>query len=919
MLSRDVPSTPRPRPPAKVRRAPSLNFPPPPPYAPRTDMLLNSPITVTSQLVSAAGSPSGDIKDSSMSAAAEEWMNERSKEELSDLLIKADSVIKSRESELGLTSALCKTLYKDNVALKTKHDALIARIPTASGHELSPIASPLPSPSPLNKSPHYYAADLPANSPLPSPRSITPPRLRHSRRISVTPAELAQLADQNAELLDKLEKLEEESEHADQAGKRKLRKLEKEIQGLKEELEKTQAQSEELAERAKAVLSLNEETLSQKRKEEREQRVKRLRASVSSEALNAEVKDFAPAPELPRSISLNTISESSSEPSSPAPPLNLSTKPQLLSMIPAEDQPSYFPPLTSTPSTIAPRPEYALISQLLLKIRELEETNAQIASEQTVTAERLRTAQKEAGSIRKAYDCLATEGGDLRILSEDYTSPPVTSQAVNNAGTIRFSSLRRSFDGDDVEHFSDYEGDDFVNGIIGVMQSTTRSSVAPGSNTAAAGTHQHKARRSVVGLFDEEPTNIHHPHAHAPNDRGPNVPAEYPSTLSVSPAFRHVSPLPTDLGDISVWSTAATEGFNPSSPSPAISTLEELSSNAPNLRPNFFLAERGGSGSGFGSGSSLGQFNGKRHTLGSELGSEFGDDWGENAGNHHLRTSSLLDLAGMVSLGGGGSSRGASPVPSLGASPIDPIPFDLTSTPERSPSELDWEDVVEVNRVPVSVAGSTTPHRGKGLQLSIDPPTPTKSPRFIDASPTPYKDPRGTRNYRLSQTVRARTHRWVEGRYTSESPISPGTGPLVRRRRPMNRPNKGSDASIIFSETFDTVVRQLSFSGAQYPGEINIDEVSEQEDGEDIGGGRGEEDQSTLKQVVTSRNVSSNNVFPPPKQDGFVGFILEVWLWLQFAIVVLVFLWAMARRGPKSVLQEAESRRRSVQGVPSRR
>ena len=45
---------------------------------------------------------------------------------------------------------------------------------------------------------------------------------------------------------------------------------------------------------------------------------------------------------------------------------------------------------------------------------------------------------------------------------------------------------------------------------------------------------------------------------------------------------------------------------------------------------------------------------------------------------------------------------------------------------------------------------------------------------------------------------------------------------------------------------------------------------------------------------------------------GFVGFVLEVWLWLQFAIVVVVFLWAMAKRGPKNVIEEAERRRHQV-------
>ena len=42
---------------------------------------------------------------------------------------------------------------------------------------------------------------------------------------------------------------------------------------------------------------------------------------------------------------------------------------------------------------------------------------------------------------------------------------------------------------------------------------------------------------------------------------------------------------------------------------------------------------------------------------------------------------------------------------------------------------------------------------------------------------------------------------------------------------------------------------------------------------------------------------------------GFVGFVLEIWLWLQFVLIILIFIWAMARRGPRNVLKEAERKR----------
>ena len=95
MLAHNTPSKPRPTPPAKMRR--SLPAQPPPPYAPRVDMILDSPIAVTAQLVGSR-SPTGLRSGESLAPAVEEWMTEKSREELSNLLVAAGDIIKSRES-----------------------------------------------------------------------------------------------------------------------------------------------------------------------------------------------------------------------------------------------------------------------------------------------------------------------------------------------------------------------------------------------------------------------------------------------------------------------------------------------------------------------------------------------------------------------------------------------------------------------------------------------------------------------------------------------------------------------------------------------------------------------------------------------------------------------------------------------------
>ena len=91
-------------PPAKARRSTSTTFTalhrdsaPPPPYAPPLEkMILDSHVTVTTDLMAASGSTEGIGPPNT--PGIEDWMNEKSREELSDLLLAAGSMIKERET-----------------------------------------------------------------------------------------------------------------------------------------------------------------------------------------------------------------------------------------------------------------------------------------------------------------------------------------------------------------------------------------------------------------------------------------------------------------------------------------------------------------------------------------------------------------------------------------------------------------------------------------------------------------------------------------------------------------------------------------------------------------------------------------------------------------------------------------------------
>ncbi|KAI0663231.1 hypothetical protein C8Q70DRAFT_931170 [Cubamyces menziesii] len=827
---------------------------PPPPYAPPlSEMLLDSPIPVTAQLIS---SLSPDGTGAHGGGPMEEWMEEKSREELSGLLLKADGIIKTRETELGYTSALCKSLYDDNVALKTKHEALLARLPSGTG-----LASPSPS---TPASPRIGSSSFVGSAsfssvmfPTSSDDSLHPlppaARLRHTRRISVTPTELAHLADQNAELLDKLEKLEAESTKADRDGRRKLTTLEKEIQFLREELDKTQAKGAELEEQAKAAVNAVQ---AQRLKEEREawrQAVKKSDSLTASDSYTSQVKDFAPPSELPRSTSRKRRFLPLAESEISADSSDASFEQSSFDSDPSEEEdPAVHNPFfsASQPSTHGRSgTEFAIISQLLSKIRELEETNAQIKEQQKMTEERMRAAQWDVDSIRRVYDCLDVADIDI----EDPEEEPARSRRVPSGGTIRFSSLRRTLVGDMSKLTVQDDEEDFAEGILKEMQSTVRD----GRTGHRGGGPGHKARKSVVGLFDPQPG--------ADADSEEPIPpwGEYPPSLKVSPSFRAAAK-PAEEADTSIWSIAATDGLAP--PSPTHSTLQ-----TPTEGPH------------------------TGRTLGSELGSEFGDDWPERGFNHHLRASSLYDLAGLNT---------SQSVPGSPAEVHPPPPLISFSN--------------EVLQAEEGVAGPSTPPR-PALQLNIEPPTPT---------PDRLRSPAATRQHRLSQTVRARTNRWVEGRFQQDSQRD--NGPRMRQsastlgRRPSAKgksraaPSRDASASAILDETFDDAVLQVkrvrnraSLASLGFALSATQPDAAERGDDDEDSPADANEKSVELRRLSQGEAAAVANSV---KREGFVGFVLEAWLWLQFIVVVMLFLWAMAKRGPKVVL-EAERRGAHARGA----
>jgi hypothetical protein len=356
-----------------------------------------------------------------------------------------------------MTSELSKNLHHSNITLEDKHKALLARLPAAVS--MTPRTTPSSSPAPT---PEHQSSPLPYH------------KAYHTRRISVSPSDLALLADQNTELLQKLENLEVESAQANLVGRRRLGKLEKEIDVLREELDQYRTRNDALQLQAERG---DEEA--KRRKQEWNERVRAHRNanSGSSWAFSetaGNVRDFAPS-------------------SRPAPLLALAkpalpTAPDTTSLTPSYDgsdsgaeatklEAFTFP---SRPTSPVPHAgESALVAQLVSKVRELELANEQILESQRDTATKLHEAQIEAEGIRRLYAFL-DERADVELeVVED--SQPVQDSNV----TMRFQSLRQSINGD-LRKLPTSLGD-----VEGTAHSNGPFKGAP-----------LKARKTVVGLFD---------------------------------------------------------------------------------------------------------------------------------------------------------------------------------------------------------------------------------------------------------------------------------------------------------------------------------------------------------------------------------------------------------------------------------
>ena len=617
-------------------------------------------------------------------------------------------------------------------------------------------------------------------------------------------SDVAYLADQNAELLDKLEKLEQESSHQDQSGRRQLKRLEKEIADLREELEKTQAKSEELEEKSKRGWN-SEQVINAvaKKKLEREAKMKALRnlGHGGGTAEDTEVKSFAPEGSTfggpSPGYSFTTPGGRSN--SSVVFPKSGDSARSVSSPLPSKLVLPHQEPSTSRATSPGPaeRPEIALINKLMDKMTELQEANTRIIEQQAETTKQLQSFQKETEQMNKMY----------QSLSSPFEVEDESDSDHDRTGLTRYHSFSQ------------------------VVDSRPLLSASAKKKMGSA-----RHRRRTLGSTDERVAKAAAQRADISTSRL-NLPIPFPPSPSMN---RHHS------------FTSLHDAFA----SPALSSLSLDSAMDDLQQPSPVL-----------------------QTLQSELGNALvAEDIDKN--NFHLRSTSIFNLSVKPS---SNMSIPPSPSPSPGhlqalrnslgggqdaVSQAPPTPMSLA--PRGSSLLLHPEAANQILATPGMDQRSTLELTSPGLQ----------SPRY----------------YRMSQTVRSRTDRWVKGRFGNSL-----IGNLDDIDEPSPPPPVSLNVSQRLAHAFEAVVEGFASEGPEIAVTCEDDHVYSPTSSR-----RSSiyEDASLANESpVQETSIISNTSSKP----GLSKVILELWLWLQFVVVIVVFLWAMARRGPKAVLLEGST------------
>lgn len=377
-----------------------------------------------------------------------EWVNAKTREELENLLLAADRVIRERERDLGIAASIGKSLLENNIALRARQESLLAQ--HASSHTSSPPTSNLrrvdgseyiearPPPSPLKTvtnipNEREVRSDTPIDnfrfptsvntlnphndhrrhSTCSSISSITGPT--HSRitpnNLNNSPSILNRLSEQNEALAGELAALEAETSASEQKGKRRLRKLVKELDSLREELRATEERNRLLEEERAQVAFLAAS-----------QRVEPPRApSAILQHFELEYPETEhPEPTVNHQTGqVNLVRDDGNRDFTPTEDRNISIDEPITDFTHQKTLSQASSMISLTDTTIIAESnttERALVSQLLSKISELEESQQEYDEERLEMETKLNKAKDEVESLKKQVDEVEEELKEVREL-----------------------------------------------------------------------------------------------------------------------------------------------------------------------------------------------------------------------------------------------------------------------------------------------------------------------------------------------------------------------------------------------------------------------------------------------------------------------------------------------------------------------
>ncbi|KAI9625649.1 hypothetical protein H4Q26_016187 [Puccinia striiformis f. sp. tritici PST-130] len=416
-----------------------------------------------------------EAEDQEQKSITHEWVGAKTREELENLLLAADRVIRERERDLGIAASIGKSLLENNIALRARQEKLLAQVsgslppsPTYHNRELEDITNRSeyiegrPPPSPSDYDPHDLPFELSlthtqspaipihrAHHPIPhtEPRATpagpanrfpyclraeTSPRssissVSSSRKstisshlrqqpASASPATLHRLAQQNEFLAEQLADLQAETAESELEGRKRLRKLVKELETLRADLRQTEERNALLEEERMAHL------------EQQTPNVGDMVDVIVGDMKRVMMEDPDPTLKTPARSTANFAQTFSSSPI--VVPDQQTTPTTSSSHSPANHPQSHTSShlsLSSRRSTISnlsrssrefqssPQ-ERAVVSQLLTKIAELKESQNQFDHEREEMKAKLRKAREEVVELQLLVEDAESELQQVREL-----------------------------------------------------------------------------------------------------------------------------------------------------------------------------------------------------------------------------------------------------------------------------------------------------------------------------------------------------------------------------------------------------------------------------------------------------------------------------------------------------------------------